>query len=161
MWNLEEKRKGKSFSRKSRQFLAAVREAVRRGSKKDTTAIVSHTRARATPCTCKSLPESGSTVERTGGGTEGRGQNEGVVGSGGENGRGKGGGSRNMNEAECVLAIANGLCQAFRDLATAVLNPRMHAVISSPRSLANFTRPGLKNVKRKERREATVVTRLL
>lgn len=32
-----------------------------------------------------------------------------------------------MNEAECVLAIANGLCQAFRDLATAVLNPRMRA----------------------------------
>jgi len=51
------------------------------------------------------------------------GQNVGVVGSGGR-GRGKGGGSRSMNEAECVLAIANGLCQAFRDLATAVLNPR-------------------------------------
>lgn len=65
-----------------------------------------------------------------------------------------------MNEAECVLAIANGLCQAFRDLATAVLNAGMHAIISSPRSLANFTRPSLENVNRKEGREAIVVTQV-
>jgi len=40
-----------------------------------------------------------------------------------------------MNEAECVLAIANGLCQAFRDLATAVLNSRMRVALSLLRGL--------------------------
>lgn len=45
----------------------------------------------------------------------------GVVGVGGEDEGGRGGGSRSMNEAECVLAIARPM-SAFRDLATAVLN---------------------------------------
>lgn len=66
-----------------------------------------------------------------------------------EDGRGKGGGSRSMNEVECVLAIANGLCQTFRDLATVVLNPRMRAAtryLFSAISLACFTRSGLKPV---------------
>lgn len=52
-----------------------------------------------------------------------------------------------MNEVECVLAIANGLCQAFRDLATAVLNPRMRAAMRylvPAVSDENFTRSGSK-----------------
>jgi len=90
---------------------------IRRGRKENTTAIVHE--GFASPCVYLQI----FLRERFDRGANG-GQNVGVVGSEGEDGRGKGGGSRSMNEAECVLAIANGLCQAFRDLATAVLNPR-------------------------------------
>lgn len=125
MWeSSKEGKKGEKKENHSRAKEPAISRGgarvIRRGRRKIRPAIVSHTRACATAYLQIPPPVSGSTAGANGGS---------VVGSGGEDerGGGEGGGSRSMNEAECVLAIANGLCQAFRDLATAVLNPRMRA----------------------------------